>query len=154
MKLRTWHVEIAAAALVLHGVALAQGGWLAQLAALAVTLTFAHAQVASRLAERDAARTRPAVECHAWQWRYLAAKELAWVAYFALTGAWPCLAGCALLLLYAPWRKLWRSQYPIADVRPAALRRVVSVTVTRPVAAGQIVTLDMLARAEKSEHDQ
>lgn len=112
--IRTWHVERAVAALVLAVVALAAGGGVQWIAALAVLGTFAHMQISDRLAEREAVRTISAVECHALAVRYLVAKELAWVAFFALTGSWTALAGVPLFLLYPLWRRWWRCVHPLA----------------------------------------
>jgi hypothetical protein len=113
VTVRTWHLELAFAAVVLAGVALATGGWLQWVAALAVLGTFAHVQIGDRLQEREAARDRPMVECHRQLARYLVAKEVLWVAFFALSGAWTALAGVPLFLLYPLWRRWWRSRHPL-----------------------------------------
>lgn len=114
VKIRTWHVEIAAVAAVLLTVAIASGGgWIELLGATAVSLTFAHAQVADRLAEKDAARERPSVECHRWAMRYLVSKELLWLVYFVAHRSWAALAGVALFLAYTPWRRWWRQRHPL-----------------------------------------
>jgi hypothetical protein len=108
--LPTWVWELSAAAGVLAVVSeLGGGGLIQRLSALAVLLSFAHAQVASRLDEAEERRVERAVHCRAWLVRYLVAKEAAWVAVFGLTGAWPAVAGCALFLLYPLWRRWWRS---------------------------------------------
>lgn len=114
--IRTWHVERAVAAVVLAAVAFAAGGGVQWIAALAVLGTFAHMQIADRLAEREATRQVPSVECHALAVRYLVAKEVAWVAFFSLTGAWTALAGVPLFLLYPVWRRWWRRVHPLAAV--------------------------------------
>ena len=106
--MRTWHGEIAVAALVMAGVAIASGGGAQWLGALAVLGSFAHMQVSDRLAEREAMKAAPDVECHRLAARYLVAKEIAWVAYFAITGSWAALAGVPLFLLYPLWRRWWR----------------------------------------------
>lgn len=112
--IRTWHIELAVAAAVLIVVALATGGALELLGAGAVLGSFAHAQVADRLAEREAARERPAVECHRWAARYLVGKELLWCAYFVLHGSWSALAGVGLFLAYPSWRRWWRRRHPLS----------------------------------------
>lgn len=81
---------------------------------MAVLFTFMHAQVAERLAEKEASRARagdPAfVECHHWMWRYYTAKEAWWLAYFVTMGAWSALVGCAVFMVYPVWRRAWRSR--------------------------------------------
>lgn len=105
----TWVWELSVASTLLGAVAHVSGGEPVQwLSALAVLLSFAHAQVASRLDEAEERRTERVVHCRAWLVRYLVAKEAAWVAVFALTGAWPAVAGCALFLAYPAWRRWWR----------------------------------------------
>jgi hypothetical protein len=112
---RTWHMELAMVVLILGAAAaLTNPSSLANwIGVIAVSLSFAHAQVADRLAERDAARPRPAVACHRWATRYLVAKELAWVAVFVLLGAWTALVGAGLFLLYPLWRRHWRTRFPL-----------------------------------------
>lgn len=127
--MRTWQVELLVAAIVLFGVALLAGGsWVQLVGAGAVALSFAHAQVADRLAEAEADRrgnellwvpaenrrnnrqefTPRLAHCHAWAVRYLVGKELLWLVYFVALGAWSALAGVGLFLLYPLWRRGWR----------------------------------------------
>jgi hypothetical protein len=116
-SLRTWQCELVVVAAALSAVTLVTGGHLADwIATLAVTLTFAHAQVADRLAEREAARARPAVECHAVASRYFVAKELLWCGVFALHRSWPALVGVGLFLAYPAWRRWWRARHPLSAV--------------------------------------
>lgn len=118
-RVHTWQVEMAVVAIVLLGVVLGTGGGLLELVgAGAVLLSFGHAQVADRLAEREAARSRlgrspGAVECHRWATRYLVGKESLWLVYFVLHHSWSALAGVALFLAYSPWRRWWRAQRPL-----------------------------------------
>jgi len=74
----------------------------------AVLLSFAHAQVAERYAEKDRERTVPDVSCRAWLRRYFIGKEALWVIYFATRGAWSALVGCGVFLAYPAWRAWWR----------------------------------------------
>lgn len=113
--MKTWHVEIGLVALVLGAIALATGGPVEWIGAGAVTLSFAHAQVADRLAEREA--TRPAdagsVACYRWATRYLVSKEALWLLYFTLHRSWTALAGVGLFLAYPLWRRVWRRNMPL-----------------------------------------
>jgi len=118
--IRTWMVEMAVVTVVLATVAIASGGGAVELlGATAVVLTFGHAQVAERLAERDAARVRPSVACHRWAVRYLLAKETMWCAYFVMHRSWSALAGVGLFLAYPAWRRWWRARHPLARVEVA-----------------------------------
>lgn len=125
--MRTWKIELAIASAILLTVAVASGGgWLQLVGACAVILSFAHMQVADRLAESEGLRAamcpsqsdaledlkqdlrRGEVHCHAWARRYLVGKELLWLVYFVALGAWAALAGVALFLLYPVWRGWYR----------------------------------------------
>lgn len=102
-------MEAAVVGLVLATVAAATGGALVQwLSAAAVLLSFMHAQVAERMAERMAAAAHPDVDCWRWLQRYFVAKELLWCSVFALAHAWPALAGVGLFLGYPLWRRYHR----------------------------------------------
>jgi hypothetical protein len=126
-------------AVVLAAVAAVTGGGLLQwLSALAVLLSFMHAQVADRMTELQAAAVRPDVPCWRWSRRYFLGKELAWCAVFAMSRAWPALAGVALFLLYPFWRRAWRTwgsaiaivvlagcaHHRVPDLRPAPPERL------------------------------
>ena len=107
--MRTWQLELAAVAFALAIVVIVTGNHATEwLGALGVTLSFAHGQVADRLAEKEAARERPEVECHAMAVRYFVAKEAAWCAYFVLHRSWSALVGVALFLAYPAWRRWYR----------------------------------------------
>ena len=113
-SVRTWHVETLVVGTVLVAVALLSGGGPVELiGAGAVLLSFCHASVADRLAEREAARERPSVECHRMAVRYFVGKECLWLVYFVLHHSWTALAGVGLFLAYAPWRRWWRSTHPL-----------------------------------------
>lgn len=128
MKLRTWHFEGAAVAAVLAGtVLITGGGWAAWLGALAVQLSFHHAAIAERMAERQGVMHAPGtdvsealrwvVACYRWSGRLFIGKELCWFAYFAATRSWPALAGVAVFLAYPVWRHWWRARHPLSVPR-------------------------------------
>lgn len=113
-SLRTWHVEAGVVAAVLATVAIVtDGGWREWLGAGAVLLSFAHAQISARFAEKEAVKAKPDVECHRMSGRYFAAREIAWFAYFATGRCWSALVGCVVFLMYGPWRKWWRNRHPL-----------------------------------------
>lgn len=105
----TWQAEMAFVSVVMGGVAWANGGWRAWIGALAVVLSFGHAQVADRMREKEAAKLLPDVACWRWSDRYFVGKEAAWAVYFVATRTWPALAGVAVFLAYPLWRRWWRS---------------------------------------------
>lgn len=123
--IRTWHLELAAVAAILAAVAIATGGRAVELVgAAAVTLSFAHAQVADRLAEAERERRAyvrfadgnddaHAVACHRWATRYLIGKEMLWLAYFVAHRSWSALTGVGLFLAYPAWRRWWRAHRPL-----------------------------------------
>ncbi len=107
-RVRTWMIEATVVGAVLALVAAMTGGGTVQwLSAVAVLLSFMHAQVAERMTERQAAAAKPDVECWRWSRRYFLGKELAWCAVFSITRAWPALAGVALFLAYPAWRRFY-----------------------------------------------
>lgn len=105
--MRTWHAEMAVVAIVLGAVVLGTHArpieWVGS---AAVLMSFAHGQVSDRLAEKEAKRASPEVDCYRWSRRYFLAKEMLWVAYFAAIGSYSALAGCGLFLVYPAWR-MW-----------------------------------------------
>jgi hypothetical protein len=112
--MRTWHFEMGFVAVVLATVAIATGGSYVELIGAAAVLgTFGHAQVADRLAEKDAAREKPSVECHKWATRYLVGKETLWFLYFVIHQSWSALAGVGLFLAFPVWRRWWRRRHPM-----------------------------------------
>jgi hypothetical protein len=115
--MKTWKVEMMVAATVLCAVVFISGRYenvVEWIGASAVLLTFAHMQVADRLAESAAYGTAGnmgyanVVGCFAWARRYLVGKEILWMAYFILHQSWSALAGVGLFLLYPVWRAWWR----------------------------------------------
>lgn len=114
MTLRTWHVESAVVLAALSLTALVAGGAPLQwLGVLAVWLSFGHAQIADRMAEREAARPVPSVHCYRKATAFYVGKELAWVTLFLASHAYAAVVGSILFLAYPAWRRLWRRLHPI-----------------------------------------
>lgn len=112
--MKTWKLEMLLVALVLLGVVIAtRGGWLEALGAVAVLAAFGNAQVAWRMAESEATKLKPDVECHKWSGRYLFTKELLWLAYFVAHKSWAALVGVGVFLLYPLWRRWYRKRNPL-----------------------------------------
>ena len=147
--MKTWHVEALVVAVALACVAVATGGkpveWVG---AVAVLLTFFHAQVGFRLSEAEDGRAKREaqalsqryehaankpplaeveaadakylihVECHRWLARYHVGKELVWLVYFVWLGAWSALVGVGIFLLYPLWRKFHLRGRPAQSLAP------------------------------------
>ena len=78
------------------------------LAAIAVLLTFGHAQIADRMAEQEELRDKPAVDCYKKLWYYFIGKECFWCLYFLLNHSYSALVGVIVFLLYPIWRRIYR----------------------------------------------
>lgn len=113
--MRTWVKELIAVALALLAVLAAKGLSTKEvIGTLAVLLAFCHVQVATRLDEsaeqkegaRHSSEASQGVRCRVWLERYLLAKEMLWLVYFVLLGAYSALVGVAVFLLYPFWRRL------------------------------------------------
>lgn len=112
--MKTWQIERGVVTLVLgFVVVVTRGGIVEWLGALAVVLAFGHTQIADRLAEQEAARPAPNVECHGLLVRYLVTKEVAWALYFVLHRSWSALVGVGVFLAYPAWRRWWRRRNPL-----------------------------------------
>lgn len=120
LGVRTYVIEYALIALVLVTVAVvSKKGWVEWLGVLAVFLTFGHASIAERLREREALRhqSRSPIEV-ACYWKlpyYFYAKEIVWLLYFILIGAWSAIAGVVVFLVYTPWRSYYRKWHPVSS---------------------------------------
>lgn len=114
MRFRTWHFEWAVVIVILSVVnIITHASWIEWIGAGAVLLSFGHAAISDRMAERQAAMTKPDVDCYRWSWRYFAGKETLWILYFILHHSYSALVGCFVFLAYPAWRSLYRSWRPI-----------------------------------------
>ena len=110
----TWRLELAFVAAVLATVFILTGHEPREaLGTLAVILSFCHAQVSDRMAEREAKRSTPDVHCYRWSLWYFLAKEATWFFYFLASGSWSALAGVFLFMAYPFWRRLYRKYFPL-----------------------------------------
>jgi len=120
--MRTWQIEMIVVGNILAVVAILTASpanyYIEVVGALAVLLTFAHVQVADRLAEKEQEReslklSEETVECHRWATRYLVSKEICWLLYFLVLGAYSALVGVGVFLLYPVWRRYYRKKRPL-----------------------------------------
>jgi len=129
--IRTWYIELGVVVAILAAVAIGTGGGtLEMVGAGAVALSFAHAQVANRLAEAEAERRAYvrfadgqtdalAVAYHRWATRYLVGKEALWLAYFVAHHSWSALAGWRIPRGAAGGARITRSEPHDRDHRTA-----------------------------------
>jgi hypothetical protein len=112
--LKTWHLEtlVVAMILVVTNLLTRRGGF-EWVGSLAVLLSFGHASIGDRLAERQLLMERPDVECYSKLIWYFVGKELCWIAYFLHTRSYPALVGCGVFLLHPPWRRWYRKRFPV-----------------------------------------
>ena len=108
--MKTWKVEMLVVATILLVV-----NWLTNklfsleiIAALAVLLSFGHAQISARLVEKESAKSQPDVECYQKLLYYFIGKEILWVLYFFMSHSYSALIGCFVFIAYPIWRKYWR----------------------------------------------
>ena len=121
MRPKTWQIEMIVVGNILFPVALLtakpENYYAEYIGALAVLLTFAHVQVADRLAEQaeqeEKEKGETTVDCHRWTKRYLLSKEICWCLYFVLLGAYSALVGVGVFLLYPVWRHYYRKRRPL-----------------------------------------
>jgi hypothetical protein len=75
--------------------------------ALAVLLSFMHAQKANGIAER-CGRSEDEDATTGDLWRVYLAREGAWMTFFVLGRSWTALVGSVLFLAYPLWRRVGR----------------------------------------------
>jgi hypothetical protein len=119
LKVQAWVIESAFVLTILLATAIVSGkGWIEYLAVLAVYFTFKHASVSERLREANEANAKKATaettSCAHKLQQFFILKEILWVAFFVLSGAWSALAGCGIFFLYAWWRAAYRRHHPRA----------------------------------------
>lgn len=116
---QTYVIEFFFVGIILVVVAIISGkGIVEWIGVVAVMLNFGHASIADRLEEKEAVRfhvnKKSDVECY-WKLKYyFIAKELCWLAYFLILGAYSALVGVGIFLLYPWWRKIWRKYHPVS----------------------------------------
>lgn len=117
-NLKTYEVEMIFVATILILVALiTKKGLIEWVGVVAVFLNFGYLTIAIRLQEHEEIRVKKkeqvVVDCYKKLSYYNYSKELFWLIYFVLLGAWSALAGIFIFLLYGSWRKLWRKYHPL-----------------------------------------
>lgn len=126
--MKTWKIETFVVAVVLVAQMLfTEFSTQEIIGSLAVLITFMHASVADRMQEKMAAQTNPEVECHKWLNRYFMSKEVLWIIYFILTGAFAAITGAIVFFLYPLWRKYYRKKIKPIDQSKIRLNRAIDL---------------------------
>ena len=109
--MKTWKIEMLVVAVLLLTVNICTHKFysIEILASIAVLLTFGHAQIAARLAEKEAKRTVVEVDCHGMMWLYFFGKEMFWLLYFFLNHSYSALMGVFIFIFYPFWRLIYRN---------------------------------------------
>jgi hypothetical protein len=112
VSIKTWKLETAVVAIVLLAVNYFTHKLftIEILSAIAVLLTFGYVSISDRLAEQEALRVTPAVDCYKKLQYYFIGKELFWFLYFFLNHSYSALVGVILFLIYPVWRKIYRKK--------------------------------------------
>lgn len=110
--MKTWKVELLVVSLLLLIINIIRDNLFTVelLAAFAVILSFGHAQIADRLAEKEGQKETPDVSCYKKLRFYFIGKELFWCLYFFLNHSYSALVGVFIFLAYPFWRKLYRTK--------------------------------------------
>ena len=117
--MKTWKIEMLVVAVILLIVNLLTHKLftIEVLAAVAVLLTFGHAQIADRMAEQEGLREKPSVDCYKKLWYYFVGKEIFWCLYFFLNHSYSALVGVFVFLAYPMWRSIYRHKIKPYDYR-------------------------------------
>jgi hypothetical protein len=114
IRFKTHYAEWAVVAVILAGVnLLTRAKAIEWIGAGAVLLSFGHASISDRMAEKQARMSAPDVECYRWSVRYFAGKEVLWVVYFIMHHSYSALVGCGVFLVYPFWRVVYRRWKPL-----------------------------------------
>lgn len=109
--MKTWKIETLVVALVLLAVNIVTHKifTIEVLAAIAVLLSFGHASISDRLAEQEALKEKPIVDCYRKLHYYYVGKEFFWFLYFFLNHSYSALVGVIVFFAYPVWRKIYRT---------------------------------------------
>lgn len=115
--MKTWKIEmlVVGAILVVVNYFTHKLFTIESLAAIAVLLSFAHAQIADRMAEQESLREKPSVNCYKKLWYYFISKEIFWCLYFLLNESYAALVGVAIFIAYPIWRDIYRKKIKTYD---------------------------------------
>ncbi|MFA5987031.1 MAG: hypothetical protein WC797_00035 [Candidatus Paceibacterota bacterium] len=95
-------------------------GWVEWVGVFGVVFTFEYQVLSTYLAEHGEARKRIGKHVKSdfiykeIQLLYYT-KEIVWISYFLLLGAYSAIVGTIVFICYGVWRRLYRSEYPLSD---------------------------------------
>jgi hypothetical protein len=107
--------------LILAGTALiSDKGWVEWVGVFGVIFTFEYQVLSTYLREHAEARKKIGKDVRSdfiykeIQFLFYT-KELIWITYFLLLGAYSAIVGTIVFICYGIWRKLYRNEYPLMD---------------------------------------
>lgn len=107
--------------LILSLTALLSGkGWVEWVGVFGVVFTFEYQVLSTYLREHAEARKRTGKSVKSdfiykeIQFLFYA-KEIVWITYFLLLGAYSAIVGTIVFICYGIWRRLYRGEYPLTD---------------------------------------
>jgi len=105
--------ELSAVVIVLVFTAIVSGRELVEwLGVFGVILTFEYTLIATRLGENEEHGTQEEKKYFKRLLLFYYLKELVWLAYFIILGAWSAIVGVVIFLLYGGWRIAWHKHSP------------------------------------------
>lgn len=115
------YVETAIVFFIIAVTALISGkGWVEWVGVLGVTFTFEYQVLSTYLREHAEAKKKRGLHGKSdgfykeIQILYYA-KELIWVLYFIVLGAYSAIVGTIVFILYGAWRRMYRQEFPLSD---------------------------------------
>ena len=112
-------IETGIVLLILSATAVLSGkGWVEWVGVFGVVFTFEYQVLSTYLAEHGEARKRIGKHTKSdfvykeIQFLYYT-KEIVWISYFLLLGAYSAIVGTIVFISYGIWRRLYRNEYPL-----------------------------------------
>jgi uncharacterized membrane protein YfcA len=102
-KVKTYHLEMLFVAVILSAVVIASGsGFIEWIGAIAVLLSFGYMTLNNRLHESQEQEDQGKL------YYYYMSKEIFWLMYFVILGAYSGIVGIFIFICYHPWRNYYR----------------------------------------------
>lgn len=103
--IKTWQKEAFLTILFLMIPIVLNKTYIEVLSAIAVFFTFMELQINTRMREKQGQQAIPSVHCYKYALTYFWTKEVLWVLFFILTGAYSGIIGSLIFMLYPIYRQ-------------------------------------------------